>query len=188
LRSRFQWGLIADIQPPEIETRVAILRKKAAIENVQLDDQVTFFLAESIRSNVRELEGALVRLLAHASLTRAPISVDYARKVLANVLELKPQTLSVEDIQRAVADYYHVRILDLKSRRRVKTLVLPRQVAMYLCRKHTGSSFPDIGSRFEKDHTTIISACDKIEAGLISNGELRKQVLDLERKLDIARA
>jgi chromosomal replication initiator protein len=188
LRSRFQWGLIADIQPPEIETRIAILRKKATLEGVSLDDEVTCFLAESIRSNVRELEGALVRLLAHASLTRAPITIDYARQVLANVLEFKTQNVSVEEIQKVVADYYHVRIADLKSRRRVKTYVLPRQVAMYLCRKHTSASFPDIGSRFEKDHTTIMSACDKIEGNMKGDGDLRKQIFDLERKLDIARA
>lgn len=187
LRNRFQWGLIADIQPPEMETRVAILRKKAVLENVHLSDDVTFFLAESIRSNVRELEGALVRLLAHASLSQEDITVEYARKVLGSVVELKPASVSMDVIQRVVADFYHVKIADLKSRRRVKNVVVPRQVAMYLCRKHTGASYPDIGARFGKDHTTIISAYDRIHIAVGQDAELRKQISELERKLEVAR-
>ena len=187
LRTRFQWGLIADIQPPEYETRIAILRKKADSEGISLDDEVTDFLAKNIRSNVRELEGALVRIMAHASLTGSPISVDYARQVLADILSSKAQQISVESIQKVVASYFSVRVLDLKSARRVKTLVRPRQVAMYLCRKHAGASYPDLGARFgDKDHTTVMSACRKIEAQLKADHSLRGQVLEIERQLDVS--
>ena len=148
LRNRFQWGLIADVQPPEIETRVAILRKKAATEQIELPDEVGFFLAKNIRSNVRELEGALVRIIAHASLTGTAITVDYARNVLSDILSNRGTQVSVEAIQKIVATYFQVRVADLKSHRRLKALVRPRQVAMYLCRKHTDSSFPELGSRF----------------------------------------
>lgn len=186
LRTRFQWGLIADIQPPEIETRVAILRKKAETEGVELSDDVSFFLAKNIRSNVRELEGALVRVLAHASLTGNPISVDYARNVLADILSSRAAQVSVESIQKLVATYFQIRVVDLKGARRIKTLVRPRQVAMYLCRKHAGASYPELGSRFgDKDHTTVMSACKKVDSLLKSDPTIRSQVLELERQLDV---
>ncbi len=189
LRNRFQWGLIADIQPPEIETRIAILRKKADNDGVALSDDVAFFLAKSIRSNVRELEGALIRLTAHASLTRTAITVDYARKVLGEILDAREHQMSVESIQKLVASYFQVRVSDLKSAKRTRILVRPRQVAMYLCRKHTATSFPELGSRFgDKDHTTIMSACKKIEVLLRDDSILRKQVHELERQLDISAA
>lgn len=186
LRNRFQWGLIADVQPPEIETRIAILRKKASSEGLELSDDVTFFLAKSIRSNVRELEGALVRIIAHASLTGTPITVDYTRNVLSDILSNRGQQVSVESIQKIVASYFQVRVADLKSHRRLKALVRPRQVAMYLCRKHTGSSFPELGTRFgDKDHTTVMSACNRIDDLLKNDPSLRGQVLELERQLDV---
>lgn len=186
LRTRFQWGLIADIQPPEFETRIAILRKKAESEGIFLDDDVIIFLAKNIRSNVRELEGALVRVMAHASLTRSSISINYAKQVLCDILSSKSQQVSVESIQRAVAQYFQVRVLDLKSSRRMKVLVRPRQVAMYLCRKHAGASYPDLGARFgDKDHTTIMSACKKVESQLKNDHSLRSQVLEIERQLDV---
>ena len=186
LRSRFQWGLITDIQPPEIETRIAILRKKAETENLSLDDSVAFFLAKNIHSNVRELEGALVRLRAHASLTGNPLTVDYARDVLSDVLSNRGQPLSVDMIQKIVASYYQLKILDLKSSKRHKALIRPRQVAMYLCRKHAGASYPELGARFgNKDHTTILSACRKIDGSLKEDNSLRSQISDLERQLDI---
>lgn len=189
LRNRFQWGLIADIQPPEIETRVAILRKKAENDGVSLPDDVAFFLAKSVRSNVRELEGALIRLVAHASLTKTVVTVDYARQVLGDILDARDQSLSVESIQKVVAGYFQVKVGDLKSNRRHKVLVRPRQVAMYLCRKHAGASYPELGSRFgDKDHTTIMSACRKIESQLKTDAGLRKQILDLERQLDTSPA
>ncbi len=186
LRTRFQWGLIADIQPPEYETRVAILRKKAMTDGLPLNAEVTDFLAKNIRSNVRELEGALVRIVAHASLTGATITLDYARQVLADVLVSRAQSISVESIQKLVAQYFQVRVLDIKSQRRMKVLVRPRQVAMYLSRKHAGASYPDLGQRFgDKDHTTIMSACKKIEARLKEDPSLRSQVLEIERQLDV---
>ncbi len=187
LRNRFQWGLIADVQPPEIETRVAILRKKAASEQIQLPDDVGFFLAKNIRSNVRELEGALVRIIAHASLTGTAITVDYARNVLSDILSNRGMQVSVEAIQKIVATYFQVRVADLKSHRRLKALVRPRQVAMYLCRKHTDSSFPDLGSRFgDKDHTTVMSACRRVDDLIKNDPSLRGQVLEMERQLDVA--
>ncbi len=186
LRNRFQWGLIADVQPPEIETRVAILRKKAASEQFELPDDVGFFLAKNIRSNVRELEGALVRIIAHASLTGTAITVDYARNVLSDILSNRGTQVSVEVIQKIVATYFQVRVADLKSHRRLKALVRPRQVAMYLCRKHTDSSFPELGSRFgDKDHTTVMSACRRVDDLIKNDPSVRGQVLELERQLDV---
>ncbi|MEE8409761.1 MAG: chromosomal replication initiator protein DnaA [Myxococcota bacterium] len=187
LRNRFQWGLIADIQPPEIETRIAILRQKAENDGFELSDDVTFFLARNIRSNIRELEGALIRLTAHASLTKTPITVEYAQQVLDDILTARGALVSVEAVQKLVAGYFQVKTADLKSKRRHKVLMRPRQVAMYLCRKHVGSSYPELGRRFgDKDHTTIMSACRKVENLLKEDASLRKQVMDLERQLDIS--
>lgn len=165
---------------------MAILRKKAESDHITLPDDVAFYLAKNIPSNVRELEGALIRLIAHASLTHAPVTLDYARKVLNDILDAKGQQVSVESIQKMVANYFQVRVLDLKSSRRHKVLVKPRQVAMYLCRKHAHASFPELGNRFgDKDHTTIMSACRKIEGQLKTDPSLRKQILELERQLDV---
>jgi len=189
LRSRFQWGLIADIQPPEIETRIAILRRKAENEGIALPDECAFFLAKSIPSNVRELEGALIRLSAHASLTNTLITLDYTKQVLNDILDARGQQVSIESIQKVVAQYFQVRVADLKSARRQKVLVRPRQVAMYLCRKHAQASFPELGTRFgDKDHTTIMSACRKIDTQLKEDPSLRKQIMDLERQLDVPAA
>ncbi|RYF12391.1 MAG: chromosomal replication initiator protein DnaA [Deltaproteobacteria bacterium] len=186
LRNRFQWGLIADVQPPEIETRIAILRKKATNEKYALPDEVAFFLAKNIRSNVRELEGALVRIMAHASLTGTPLSIDYARNILSDILSNRSSQVSVEAIQKIVCGFFQLRLVDLKSHRRLKALVRPRQVAMYLSRKHTTSSFPELGSRFgDKDHTTVMSACNRIEALMEEDAQLRSQVSELERQLDV---
>lgn len=186
LRNRFQWGLIADIQPPEIETRVAILRKKAIQEGFQLTNEVAFFLAKNIRSNVRELEGALVRVMAHASLTGTSVTVEHVRNTLGELLTPRESHLNVEDIQKVVASFYEVRVNDLKSRRRLGLLLRPRQVAMYLSRQHTPASFPDLGSRFgNKDHTTIMSACTRIETQLRHDTKLREQVDEIERMLNV---
>ena len=186
LRNRFQWGLIADIQPPEIETRVAILRRKAMGDGIDLSDDVAFFLAKSVRSNVRELEGVLIRILAHASLTKREITESYAKSVLAELMVGRTNQLSVESIQSVVASYFHLKVSDLKSKRRQQSIVRPRQIAMFLSRKHLGSSFPDLGARFgNKDHTTVMNACKRIDSMLTTDPSLRSQVLDLERKLDI---
>ena len=187
LRSRFQWGLIADIQPPELETRIAILQKKAESDKIELPDEVLHFLASNIRSNVRELEGALVRIAAHASLTGSVIDVNYAKNVLQDILSTRPAQISIESIQKTVAGYYQVKMGDLKSASRQKVIVRPRQVAMYLCRKHAKASYPELGARFgNKDHTTILSACKKVTSLLKEDPSLRSEVFALERKLDIS--
>jgi len=184
LRSRFEWGLIADIQPPDLETRVAILKKKAEAEGIKCPDDVAMFLASSIKSNVRELEGSLIRLGAFASLTKAPISLDLTKEVLRNIIQEREPVYSVESIQRIVADYYKVSISDLKSPRRTKTLAYPRQIAMYLCKKFARSSFPQIGAKFGgKDHTTVMHACRKIESLLESNINLQEEISILERTI-----
>ena len=145
LRTRFEWGLIADIQPPEMETRIAILKNKAESDDIYLPDDVAIYLATNIKSNVRELEGSLIRIGAFASLTGMEVSVDLAKEVLKNVIQQKPVSISLEDIQRNVATFYNVKVIDLKSKKKLKILSHPRQVAMYLCRKYTQKSFPEIG-------------------------------------------
>jgi chromosomal replication initiator protein len=163
LRSRFEWGLIADLQPPDVETRIAILRKKSEDEGVKLPEDVIQFLSTTMKSNIRELEGSLVRLGAYASLTGQTITLDMAKNVLRDLIGDKKKIVSMEDIQEAVGARFHVKIADLKSRRRSKTLVHPRQIAMYLCRELTDASYPEIGRHFGgKDHTTIIHACRQV--------------------------
>ncbi|HEY2920548.1 MAG TPA: chromosomal replication initiator protein DnaA, partial [Candidatus Binatia bacterium] len=159
LRNRFEWGLIADIQPPDMETRVAILQKKAEVEGVQLPHDVAIFLASNIDSNVRELEGSLTRLGAFSSLTKATITVDLTKEVLRNTLKGSQREITVENIQKTICDYFNIRIGDLKAKRRTQNIALPRQVAMYLCRKYTENSFPSIGDKFGgRDHSTVIHA------------------------------
>lgn len=185
LRNRFQWGLIADVQPPEIETRIAILRKKASVENFELSNEVAFFLARSIRSNVRELEGALVRIMAHASLTSTPLTIDYVRSSLGDILQHSLSEVSAESIQKVVAQYFGLRVSDLKGARRQKELVRARQIGMFLCRKHLGSSYPEIGARFgNKDHTTAMSACSRIAQVLATDAGLRAQLDEIEQRID----
>jgi len=163
LRSRFEWGLIADLQPPDVETRIAILRKKSEDEGITLPEDVIQFLATTMKSNIRELEGSLVRLGAYASLTGQTITLEMAKNVLRDLIGTKKKIVSMDDIQETVGTRFHVKIADLKSRRRSKTLVHPRQIAMYLCRELTDSSYPEIGRQFGgKDHTTIIHACKQI--------------------------
>jgi chromosomal replication initiator protein len=163
LRSRFEWGLIADLQPPDVETRIAILRKKSEDEGVTLPEDVIQFLATTMKSNIRELEGSLVRLGAYASLTGQTITLEMAKNVLRDLIGTKKKIVSMDDIQETVGARFHVKISDLKSRRRSKTLVHPRQIAMYLCRELTDSSYPEIGRQFGgKDHTTIIHACKQV--------------------------
>jgi chromosomal replication initiator protein len=163
LRSRFEWGLIADLQPPDVETRIAILRKKSEDEGVTLPVDVIQFLATTMKSNIRELEGSLVRLGAYASLTGQTITLEMAKSVLRDLIGSKKKIVSMDDIQETVGARFHVKIADLKSRRRSKMLVHPRQIAMYLCRELTDSSYPEIGRQFGgKDHTTIIHACKQV--------------------------
>lgn len=163
LRSRFEWGLIADLQPPDVETRIAILRKKSEDEGVKLPEDVIQFLATTMKSNIRELEGSLVRLGAYASLTGQVITLEMAKTVLRDLIGEKKKIVSMDDIQEAVCTQFHVKMIELKSKRRSKTLVHPRQIAMYLCRELTNASYPEIGRQFGgKDHTTIIHAWRQI--------------------------
>lgn len=163
LRSRFEWGLIADLQPPDVETRIAILRKKSEDEGVKLPEDVIQFLSITMKSNIRELEGSLVRLGAYASLTGQVITLELAKNLLRDVIGDKKKIVAMDDIQEAVCSQFHVKLTELKSRRRSKTLVHPRQIAMYLCRELTDASYPEIGRQFGgKDHTTIIHACRQV--------------------------
>ena len=164
LRSRFQWGLIADIQPPDLETKVAILKKKAGAEAVPLPDDVALYIAGKIKSNVRELEGSLIRLIAYASLTGSAISLPLAQKVLRDILGSDDQNVTIEMIQKFIANYYQLRIIDLKSRNNSKTVTLPRQIAMYLSKNLTNNSLPQIGKSFGgKHHSTVIHSIKKIK-------------------------
>lgn len=186
LRNRFEWGLIADIQPPDMETRVAILEKKAEIERTPLPHDVALFLASNIDSNVRELEGSLTRLSAFASLNKCPITVDFARKVLQSVLrEREDRAITIDSIQRAVCDYFNIRQNELRSKKRTRTVALPRQVAMYLCRRYTKASFPTIGDRFGgRDHSTVIHAARVVEARIEKDAEFRATVERLQRLVE----
>jgi chromosomal replication initiator protein len=184
LRSRFQWGLIADIQPPEMETRVAILMKKADQDGIHLPDEIAFFLATHIKSHVRELEGCLTRLAAFASLHGRSISIELASEVLKDLIKARGELVTVEHIQRIVASYYNVKVADLKGDRRSRVISMPRQIAMYLCRKHTRASFPDIGNRFGgKDHSTVVTAFQKIEKLVESDPQLKASIENIEKNL-----
>jgi chromosomal replication initiator protein len=164
LRSRFEWGLIADIQPPDLETKVAILKRKAEAEGVSLPDNVALFIAGKIKSNIRELEGSLIRLVAYASLTGREISLSLAQDVLRNVLQHDERAVTIEVIQKFVADYYQLKLAELKSRNNSKSVAMPRQIAMYLCKTLTNASLPEIGKSFGgKHHSTVIHSIRKIE-------------------------
>ncbi|MBI3786280.1 MAG: chromosomal replication initiator protein DnaA [Deltaproteobacteria bacterium] len=185
LRNRFEWGLIADIQPPDMETRVAILEKKAEVDGIDLPHDVALFLASNIDSNVRELEGSLTRLGAFASLNKCEISVDFARQVLQNILREKSSTITIDSIQKAVCDFFHVRPADLRSKKRTRIVALPRQVAMYLCRRYTDASFPAIGDRFGgRDHSTVIHATQVIDQRIKEDATMRAAIERLQRMLE----
>jgi chromosomal replication initiator protein len=165
LRSRFEWGLIADIQPPDLETKVAILKRKAESEGVPLPDDVALYIAGKIKSNIRELEGSLIRLVAYASLTGREISLGLAQDVLRNVLQHDERAVTIEGIQKYVSDYYQLKHGELKSRNNSKSVAMPRQIAMYLCKSLTNASLPEIGKSFGgKHHSTVIHSIRKIEA------------------------
>jgi chromosomal replication initiator protein len=164
LRSRFEWGLIADIQPPDLETKVAILKRKAEAEAVPLPDDVAMFIAGRIKSNIRELEGSLIRLIAYASLTGRDISLDLTQEVLRDAIDLDTRAITIETIQKYVADYYQLKVHELKSRNNSKSVALPRQVAMYLCKHLTTASLPEIGRSFGgKHHSTVLHSIRKVE-------------------------
>src|SRR5271155_959092 len=178
LRSRFEWGLIADIQPPDLETKVAILQKKAEQERVTLPMDVALFIAQNIRSNVRELEGALIRLVAHSSLIGAEITLPYAQQVLKNFIDSQARKVTIESIQKAVAEQFGLRLVEIKAKNNSRSIVYPRQIAMYLAKHLTEASLPEIGRQFGgKHHTTVLHSVDKIE-------EARKNDKDLNRLLN----
>jgi chromosomal replication initiator protein len=177
LRSRFEWGLIADIQPPDIETKAAILKKKAESEAVPLPDNVAMYIASRIKSNIRELEGSLIRLIAYASLTARPLTIDLAQDVLKNVLDHDEKAVTIEQIQKYVADFYQLKLGELKSRNNSKSVAMPRQVAMYLAKMLTHASLPEIGRSFGgKHHSTVIHSIRKVEDLRRKNEDFNSQV------------
>lgn len=163
LVSRFCWGLVTDIQPPDFETRVAILKKKMEKETVEVPDEVSYFIASKIKSNIRELEGALIRVVAYCTLTGSKLDIKLAQEILKDSFKEEAQKFSIEDIQKTVADYFQIKVADLKAKKRTLSIVKPRQIAMFLVRELTGRSLPEIGEYFGgKDHTTVLHACNKI--------------------------
>src|SRR5437868_3710491 len=178
LRNRFEWGLIADIQPPDLETKVAILQKKAESEHVQLPTDVALFIASNIRSNVRELEGAMIRLSAYSSLTGATLTLPTAQQVLKNFIEAQQRKVTIDSIQKAVAEQFGLRLAEIKAKNNSRAIVYPRQIAMYLAKHLTEASLPEIGRQFGgKHHTTVLHSVDKLE-------EVRKNDKDLNRLLN----
>ena len=184
LQSRFGWGLTIAVEPPELETRVAILISKAERSHVRLPDEVAFFIAKNIQSNVRELEGALKRVIANAHFTGAPITVDFAREALKDLLTLQAKLVTIENIQRTVAEYYKVKLADLLSKRRSRSIARPRQMAMALSKELTNHSLPEIGDSFGgRDHTTVLHAVRKIQELLAESVELKDDWKNLLRIL-----
>ena len=178
LHSRFEWGLIADIQPPDIETKVAILRKKAEAERVEIPENVALFIASKVRTNIRELEGSLIRLIAYASLTGRDIDLSLAQEILKDLLHTEEKPITIEMIQKFVADHYNVKLNDLKAKNNAKSVVVPRQIAMYLTKTLTGASLPEIGKEFGgKHHSTVIHSVSKI-------GDLRKKDPGFDRLIN----
>ena len=172
LRSRFEWGLIADIQSPDLETKTAILKRKAETEGVHLPDNVAIYIAGKIKSNIRELEGSLIRLIAYASLTGREITLALAQDVLRNVLQNDDRAVTIEGVQKAVADHYSLKVAELKSKNNSKSVAMPRQIAMYLCKNLTNASLPEIGKSFGgKHHSTVIHSIRKVEDMRQKNGD-----------------
>ena len=179
LRSRFEWGLIADIQPPDLETKVAILRKKAEDKRIDLPQEVALFIAERVRSNIRELEGHLNRVVAFGSLTGSRISIDLAREALKDLLSKDNKPMTPQEIMKVVAAHYGLKVADLKSKSNQRTIAFPRQVAMYLCKSLTDLSYPEIGRHFnDKHHSTVMYSVDKID-------QLKADDSDLERTIEM---
>ena len=175
LKSRFSWGLTVMLEPPELEMRVAILLDKARLEKADLDEGTAFFIAKQVRSNVRELEGALKRVIAFARFNKRPISVELAKEALKDLLAVQNRQISIENIQKTVADYYKIKVADMYSKKRTRILARPRQMAMFLARELTDLSYPEIGQSFGgRDHTTVLHACAKIEELKSGDATLRK--------------
>jgi chromosomal replication initiator protein len=184
LKSRFGWGLTVAIEPPELETSVAILMSKAEADGVDLPEQVAFFIAKRIRSNVRELEGALRRVIANSKFTGRPINLDFAKEALRDLLALQERLVSIENIQKTVADYFKIRVGDLLSKKRSRSIARPRQIAMALAKELTNHSLPEIGDAFGgRDHTTVLHACRRIESLRETEKRVDEDYLNLLRTL-----
>jgi chromosomal replication initiator protein len=184
LKSRFGWGLTVAIEPPELETCVAILMSKASAVNVELPEEVAFFVAKRIRSNVRELEGALRRVIANSQFTGRPITLDFAKEALKDLLALQERLVTIENIQKTVAEYYKIRVADLLSKRRSRSITRPRQVAMALAKELTNHSLPEIGDAFGgRDHTTVLHACRVIKELRESQTRMNEDYQNLLRTL-----
>lgn len=185
LRSRFEWGLIADIQAPDLETRIAILKKKAKLENLQIADSVMHLIAKKIQSNIRELEGALIRIVAYSSLTNGEINEALAEEALKDIItNIKPKIVSASTIKDAVGSFYSIKIEDFTAKKRNRSIVYPRQIAMYLCREITDLSLPKIGEEFGRDHTTIMHAHEKISKEIKIDPNLKSIIEDLTNKIE----
>lgn len=185
LRSRFEWGLITDIQPPDLETRIAILRKKARAENLDIPNEAMMYIANQIDTNIRELEGALIRVVAYSSLTNQDVTTHLAAEALKDIIpSSRPKMITIQDIQQKVGEYYNLRLEDFKARKRTKAVAFPRQIAMYLSRELTDFSLPKIGEAFGgRDHTTVIHAHDKITQSIQEDQELYKVITNLIEKI-----
>jgi chromosomal replication initiator protein len=184
LKSRFGWGLTIAIEPPELETRVAILMKKAQSSQIKLPEEVAFFIAKRLRSNVRELEGALNRVIANANFTGRPITIDFVKEALRDLLALQDKLVTIDNIQRTVAEYYRIRVSDLLSKRRSRSVARPRQVAMALSKELTNHSLPEIGDAFGgRDHTTVLHACRKVKSLREETHEVKEDYQNLIRTL-----
>jgi chromosomal replication initiator protein len=185
LRSRFEWGLITDIQPPDLETRIAILRKKATMENITVSDNVMLYIASKIQSNIRELEGALIRVVAYSSLTNSDITEELAEEALKDILSNnKTIEITVDLIKEVISKSFKIKLDDFNSKKRTRAIAYPRQVAMYLTRELTDLSLPKIGDEFGgRDHTTVIHACDKIGTELEDNIELKRKIDEIIKDL-----
>ena len=185
LRSRFEWGLIADIQPPDLETRIAILKKKAKVENINVPNDVMLYIATKIKSNIRELEGALIRIVAYSSLTNKEVTVELAEEALKDIIsDSRPRQITVNLIKEVVSKSFNVKIEDFNSKKRTRAIAYPRQVAMYLCRELTDLSLPKIGDEFGgRDHTTVIHAYDKISTDVNNNSEFKRKLEDIVKEI-----
>ncbi|HAL2069629.1 TPA: chromosomal replication initiator protein DnaA, partial [Escherichia coli] len=184
LKSRFGWGLTVAIEPPELETRVAILMKKADENDIRLPGEVAFFIAKRLRSNVRELEGALNRVIANANFTGRAITIDFVREALRDLLALQEKLVTIDNIQKTVAEYYKIKVADLLSKRRSRSVARPRQMAMALAKELTNHSLPEIGDAFGgRDHTTVLHACRKIEQLREESHDIKEDFSNLIRTL-----
>ncbi|MCB1101002.1 MAG: chromosomal replication initiator protein DnaA, partial [Kiritimatiellae bacterium] len=184
LVSRFEWGLVTELEPPDVETRIAILRKKQEQLKVKLPPEVLNYIAESIKANIRRLEGAMIRVVSYGSLTGKEITLDVVEYLLRDTLDQeKHNAITLEEIQKVVADFYDIRMGDMISNRRPQNIAFPRQIAMYLCREITSKSLPAIGTAFGKNHATVIHACRSVGTKLKADPSLRQSLMVLQQRI-----